>query len=207
MPVPPLVRLDTVNEFTNSVKGVTATPEVVPAAESRIAESFGVLLRVSPVARLVDVPPVTVTRTEPLVGELKGTLKFPALSVVAVPSTAPSVPSALTAVTVTVAPLMVPFEAVPEIVTADGATLKFTELEVPPPGLGLTTVREYVPAASVEVGKVAVNCVEETKVVETFEPAKLITEGATKLLPVTVTGVFEPTVAELGETEVTAGTG
>lgn len=137
---PPLARLDTVSEFTNSVKGVTATPEVFPETESRMAESFGLLLSVSPVARLVDVPPVTVTRTGPLDVELRGTLKFPLLSVVAVPNTAPSVPSVLTAVTVTVAPLMVPFDAVPEIEAAGGATVKFTEFDVPPPGLGFTTV-------------------------------------------------------------------
>lgn len=57
------------------------------------------------------------------------------------------------------------------------------------------------------MGKLAVNSVEETKVVETFAPLKLMTERLTKFLPVTFTWVSEPAVPELGATAATVGTG
>jgi hypothetical protein len=87
--------------------------------------------------------------------------------------------------------------------------LKVTEFEVPPPGAGLTTVTDAVPAvATLAAGTVAVSCVEETNVVVRAEPFQSTVEVETKLVPFTVK-VNEPlpAVVEVGLIEVIVGTG
>lgn len=65
--------------------------------------------------------------------------------------------------------------------------VKVTALEVPPPGVGLTTVMSAVPAvATFPTGTVAVSCVDETKVVAKAEPFQLTLDVEMKLLPFTV---------------------
>src|SRR5216683_1020825 len=72
--------------------------------------------------------------------------------------------------------------------------------EVPPPGAGVTTVMESVPAAvRSDAGMTAVSCVPPLKVVGMAVPLKSAVEPETKLVPVRVTVVFGlPSVAELG---------
>ena len=87
--------------------------------------------------------------------------------------------------------------------------VKVRALEVPPPGAGLNTVTEAVPAAAMSVaGMAAVTCVAFTKVVVRAEPFHLTTEPETKLLPLTVrVKAPPPAVALLGTRVVSTGTG
>ena len=84
-----------------------------------------------------------------------------------------------------------------------------TELDVPPPGAGLTTVTEAVPtAATFAAGTMAVSLIEETNVVTNAEPFQLTVEVETKLVPFTVRVNWAlPTVVEVGLIEVMVGTG
>lgn len=84
-----------------------------------------------------------------------------------------------------------------------------TELDVPPPGAGLTTVIDAVPAAATfAAGTIAVSLIEETNVVTRAEPFQLTVEVETKLVPFTVkVNCALPAVVELGLIEVTVGTG
>ncbi len=85
---------------------------------------------------------------------------------------------------------------------------KFTILEVLPPGTGLVTVTTIVPADVIAAaGMAAVNCVELTNVVVGVVPPKLITEVATKFVPLTVSAkpVALPAKALVGEIAVIAG--
>lgn len=87
--------------------------------------------------------------------------------------------------------------------------VKGQEFEVPPPGAGLTTVIDAVPAVVTSAaGTVAVSCVEETKVVARPEPFQLAVEVETKLLPFTVNvNKALPAAVELGLSELIVGTG
>ena len=88
-------------------------------------------------------------------------------------------------------------------------TVNVCEFEVPPPGLGFTTVTGAVPAAATfAAGTVAMSCVEETNVVVRATPFQLTFELAMKLLPFTVKVNWAlPAMVELGLIEVVAGTG
>jgi hypothetical protein len=67
------------------------------------------------------------------------------------------------------------------------AMVKFTELEVPPPGAGLVTVTASVPDETrLAAGMAAVNSVELTNVVAGAEPPKVTIEAATKFVPLIV---------------------
>jgi hypothetical protein len=102
-------------------------------------------------------------------------------------------------------------ESVVTVGTGFGAALilKFTEFEVPPPGVGFVTVIAGVPTLVTSVDKIAaVNCVAFTKVVVLGLPPKFTTELETKFVPFTVSeSAPEPTVTPVGEIEVTVGTG
>ena len=64
---------------------------------------------------------------------------------------------------------------------------KNTTLDVPPPGLGLTTVTEAVPAVAIsETKMLAANCELLTNVVARALPFQLTTDPDTKLVPFTV---------------------
>src|SRR5215469_12680500 len=64
---------------------------------------------------------------------------------------------------------------------------KNTAFEVPPPGLGLTTVTEAVPAVAMsEAGTLAVNCELLTKVVLSGLPFQSTVAPETKPVPLTV---------------------
>ena len=67
------------------------------------------------------------------------------------------------------------------------AIVNVCALDVPPPGLGFTTVIDAVPAvATREAGTVAVSCVEETKLVARGAPFQFTVEVETNLVPFTV---------------------
>ena len=81
--------------------------------------------------------------------------------------------------------------------------------EVPPPGAGVTTVTDAVPAFATRAAvTVAVSCVEETNVVVKAVPFQRTDEVATKLVPFTVImNCADPARHEFGLIEVVAGTG
>ena len=85
--------------------------------------------------------------------------------------------------------------------------VKFTGLEVPPPGAGLVTVTASVPVeATLEAGMATVNCVELTKVVAGAAPPKLTIEAATKFVPLIVSvKAAPPATALFGEIVVIVG--
>ncbi len=65
--------------------------------------------------------------------------------------------------------------------------MKVRALEVPPPGAGLNTVTEAVPAVAMSAAVIdALNWVEETYVVVRFDPFQRTTELDLKPLPFTV---------------------
>ena len=82
-------------------------------------------------------------------------------------------------------------------------------LDVPPPGLGFTTVIDAVPAvATREAGTVAVSCVEETKLVARGAPFHFTVEVETNFVPFTVKLKSAlPAVVQVGLIEVVVGTG
>jgi hypothetical protein len=119
-------------------------------------------------------------------------------------------------------PLTVSVKAAPpatalsgEIVVIVGRELpplmvKFTGLEVPPPGVGLVTVTDAVPADLIAAaGTAAVNCVELTNVVVGIVPPKLTIEVVIKLAPlmVRVKPAALPATALVGDIAVIVGTG
>jgi hypothetical protein len=87
--------------------------------------------------------------------------------------------------------------------------VKVRPLEVPPPGAGLNTVTEAVPAIAMSAAVIAaVNWVEDTNVVARFAPCHRTIEPATKLLPLMVsTKSVPPAIVEAGLRLVVAGTG
>ena len=82
-------------------------------------------------------------------------------------------------------------------------------LDVPPPGVGVNTVTEAVPADAMSAADiVAVNWVDDTCVVARLAPFHRTTEPLMKLLPLTVrVNDIPPTKADEGESPVVAGTG
>ena len=98
-----------------------------------------------------------------------------------------------------------------EVITGMGfvalVMVKFTALEVPPPGSGLVTVTNAVPAeATAAAGMAAVNCVELTNVVACADPPKLTIEAAMKFVPLIVSvKTAPPATALLGETVAMSG--
>src|SRR5437016_934345 len=90
-----------------------------------------------------------------------------------------------------------------------GLIVNVTEFEVPPPGVGLTTVTDAVPAvATFAAGTIAVSLIEETNVVVRAEPFQLTFELEMKLVPFTVKVNWAlPAMVELGLIEVVVGTG
>ena len=81
--------------------------------------------------------------------------------------------------------------------------------DVPPPGVGFTTVTETVPVAFTSAARIAaVTCVEETNVVVLAEPFQFTTDPETKFVPSTVSVKSElPAEVEVGLIEVVVGTG
>ena len=81
--------------------------------------------------------------------------------------------------------------------------------DVPPPGVGVNTVTEAVPAVAMSpAGTAAVNCVALPKVVTNAAPFHCTTELLTKFVPVTVSvKPAPPAVAEEGDSEEAVGTG
>jgi hypothetical protein len=88
-------------------------------------------------------------------------------------------------------------------------TLKFTEFDGPPPGLGLLTKTAGVPAVATSPARIAaVTCVELTNEVVLFAPPKLTVAPLTKFVPFTVNvNAPEPAATPVGDSEVTVGTG
>jgi hypothetical protein len=87
--------------------------------------------------------------------------------------------------------------------------LKFTEFDVPPPGVGFVTVIAGARALVTSVAKIAaVNCVALTNVVVLGLPAKFTTDVFKKFVPVTVkVRAPLPAVTPVGESEVMVGAG
>ena len=95
------------------------------------------------------------------------------------------------------------------VITGVLAIVNVCAFDVPPPGLGFTTVTDTVPAvATREAGTVTVSCVEEEDVGVRLVPPKLTTEPETNLVPVTVNvKSVLPAVAQFGLIEVVVGIG
>ena len=95
------------------------------------------------------------------------------------------------------------------VITGVLAIVNVCAFDVPPPGLGFTTVTDTVPAvATREAGTVTVSCVEEEDVGVRLVPPKLTTEPEMKLVPVTVNvKSVLPAVAQFGLIEVVVGIG
>jgi hypothetical protein len=86
--------------------------------------------------------------------------------------------------------------------------VKFTALEVAPPGAGLKTETAAVPAeGTAAAGMAAVNCVALTNVVAGTVPPKLTIEAATKFVPLIVSVKGIPATALVGEIVVIVGVG
>lgn len=88
-------------------------------------------------------------------------------------------------------------------------TLKFIELDVPPPGAGFVTVIAGVLTLVTSVAKIAaVNCVAFTNVVTRALPLKFTTELEIKFVPFTVNvNAPLPAAAPVGESELIVGAG
>jgi hypothetical protein len=95
------------------------------------------------------------------------------------------------------------------VITGVAAIVNVCPFDVPPPGLGFTTVIDAVPAvATSEAGTAAVSRVDETNVVVRAEPFHFTVAPETKLLPFTVkVKPALPAVTHVGLIEVVAGTG
>jgi hypothetical protein len=95
------------------------------------------------------------------------------------------------------------------VITGVLAIVNVCALDVPPPGLGFTTVMDAVPAvATRDAGTMAVSCVEETKVVASAVPFQFTVEVETNLVPFTVKVKSAlPAVIQVGLIEVVVGTG
>jgi hypothetical protein len=87
--------------------------------------------------------------------------------------------------------------------------VKVLALDVPPPGVGLNTITEAVPAVAMSAVVIAaVNCVEVTNDVIRSAPFHFTTEPLMKPLPVTVSvNPAPPAVVDAGLRPVVAGTG
>ena len=87
--------------------------------------------------------------------------------------------------------------------------VKVSAFEVPPPGAGLTTVTDAVPAVATRAAlTIAANCNPLTKVVVRDAPFHLTDEAAIKFVPLTVrVNCAAPAVILAGESEVAVGAG
>ena len=97
-----------------------------------------------------------------------------------------------------------------ELVVGPGLLIvNVAELEVPPPGAGLTTVTDAVPpVATFAAGTTAVSLIEDTNVVTNDEPFHLTVELDTKLVPLMVRVNWAlPAAVEVGLIDVMVGTG
>ena len=88
-------------------------------------------------------------------------------------------------------------------------TLKLTEFDVPPPGVGFVTLTAGVPTVATSVARIdAINCVALTNVVVLGAPPKFTVEVEIKFAPFTVNvNPAEPAVAPVGEREAMLGRG
>src|SRR5712691_6523440 len=88
-------------------------------------------------------------------------------------------------------------------------TVKLTLPEAPPPGAGLTTTTENVPAVATSAAVIwAINCVLLTKFVIRSLPLNFTTAPLTKLLPLTVSEkAGSPATALVEERLLIVGTG
>jgi hypothetical protein len=95
------------------------------------------------------------------------------------------------------------------VITGAAAIVNVCAFDVPPPGLGFTTVTEAVPAVAMRAAvTVAVTCVEETNVVVSAVPFQFTVEVETKFVPFTVNvNCGPPAAAHVGLIEVVVGTG
>jgi hypothetical protein len=96
-----------------------------------------------------------------------------------------------------------------ELMVGTALIVNVCALDVPPPGLGFTTVMDAVPAvATRDADTVAVSCVEETKLVARAAPFQFTVEVETNLVPFTVKVKSAlPAVIQVGLIEVVVGTG
>jgi hypothetical protein len=86
--------------------------------------------------------------------------------------------------------------------------VKFTALDVPPPGRGFVTVTTAVPAEGMaEAGMATVKCVVLTNVVVGSVPLKLTIEPATKFVPLIVSVKGISATAMVGEIVLIVGLG
>lgn len=92
---------------------------------------------------------------------------------------------------------------------AAAVTLKLTEFDVPPPGVGFVTVTAGVATLAISLGKICVvSCAELVTVAARVTPPKLTVAPFTKLVPLIVNvNAADPAVALVGESVVTVGTG
>jgi len=95
------------------------------------------------------------------------------------------------------------------VITGVAAIVNVCALDVPPPGVGFTTVIETVPGVAIRAAvTVAVSCVEETNAVVRDVPPQRTVEVETKFVPVTVKVNCEPpAVAQVGLIAVVVGAG
>jgi hypothetical protein len=198
-----------------------APPAVTLEGESEVALGFGLLMvKVSP----LDVPPpgvgfTTVTDAVPAVAmSLAGTVAVN--SVALTYFVASPVPFHFTVevetkfvpatVRVNAAPPAVALEGESEVGVGDGLLMvKVSPLDVPPPGVGFTTVTDAVPAVAMSLaGTEAVNFVALPYVVVSPVPFHSTVEVETKFVPVTVrVNAAPPAVALEGESALSVGTG
>lgn len=89
------------------------------------------------------------------------------------------------------------------------ATVKVAPAEVPPPGIGFTTVKVCTPAATnIDAGRDICNCVAETKVALMGAPSKVTSLLVTNPVPVSVMVVpLAPTKTCAGARVVSVGVG
>src|SRR2546426_11896272 len=92
---------------------------------------------------------------------------------------------------------------------AGGSTVKFTELDPPPPGIGLRTVTANAPTVEILATLIcAVSSDAFTNVVGRALPLRRTTAPFTKSVPVTVSvNASPPAALFVGEREVSTGTG
>jgi len=109
-------------------------------------------------------------------------------------------------------PAVAPAGDKPEIVGAGfdaDVTLKFTEFDAPPPGVGFVTTTAGVPTLATSVARIAaLSCVELTNVVVLFAPPKLTVAPLTNPVPFTVSvSAPEPATTPVGDSEDIVGVG
>jgi hypothetical protein len=95
------------------------------------------------------------------------------------------------------------------VITGVATMVNVCALDVPPPGVGFTTVIAAVPGVAIRAAvTVAVSCVEETNVVASVVAFHFTVEVETKFVPVTLkVNCGSPAVAQVGLIEVMVGTG